>query len=333
MSICGGNVIAPTSTVPGPAGSPWRSAWTLLGDLRDELVVDRRLDVHALDRDAGLAAVLHRVVRRRRWRRARGRRRRARSSGPCRRARATPASASRRRAPSTLLAGRRRAGEHDHVDGVDQRLAGRRRAPVATWKTPSGTPHSLSPSASSSEVSGVTSRRLEDHGVARRERRDRVAEGVRQRVVPRADHADDAERLGSARRSFLPSTSGLARADLLVGQVLRARAWPRSRTRRRRRRPRRASRPRSVLPVSADDRLDDPVGVVDSHFCMRRSTLAATLEPERLPARLRRARARDERSRRRGRHRRGADRPPRSPGPRRRWSRWRSISIVAIRRS
>src|SRR6188472_831473 len=34
----------------------------LLGHERDELVLDRRLDVHPLGRDAGLAGVLHRVV-------------------------------------------------------------------------------------------------------------------------------------------------------------------------------------------------------------------------------------------------------------------------------
>ena len=36
--------------------------------------------------------------------------------------------------------------------------------------------------------------RLQHDGVAGGERRDAVAEGVRQRVVPRADHADDADR-------------------------------------------------------------------------------------------------------------------------------------------
>jgi hypothetical protein len=61
VSSCGGKVIAPTSTVPGPSGAPC-AARDLLGDLRDELVVDGLLDVHALDRDARLAGVLHRVV-------------------------------------------------------------------------------------------------------------------------------------------------------------------------------------------------------------------------------------------------------------------------------
>ena len=61
MSSCGGKVIAPTSTAPGPAGSPWRSARTFSVTLADELVVDRLLDVDALDRDADLAGVVHRV--------------------------------------------------------------------------------------------------------------------------------------------------------------------------------------------------------------------------------------------------------------------------------
>ena len=49
---------------------------------------------------------------------------------------------------------------------------------------------------------------LEDHGVAGGERRDAVAEGVRQRVVPRADHADDADAAGSARSASCPSRTG-----------------------------------------------------------------------------------------------------------------------------
>jgi hypothetical protein len=45
-----------------PGGALVAQRARLLGDLRDELVVDRRLDVDALDADAGLAAVEHRVV-------------------------------------------------------------------------------------------------------------------------------------------------------------------------------------------------------------------------------------------------------------------------------
>ncbi len=62
MSSCGATVIAPTSTRARPGRHALAQRAHLLGDLVDERVVDRRLDVHALDRDAGLAAVLHRVV-------------------------------------------------------------------------------------------------------------------------------------------------------------------------------------------------------------------------------------------------------------------------------
>ena len=156
MSICGGNVIAPTSTVPGPAGRPWRSARDLLGDLGDELVVDRLLDVDALDRDAGLAAVLHRVVRRRRWRRARGRRRRSTIIG------SLPPSSSddgRQRLGGplamTFLPVARRAGEHDHVDLVDQRARRSRRGRWRPGRRPSGMPHSRRASRPSAATSAA----------------------------------------------------------------------------------------------------------------------------------------------------------------------------------
>ena len=62
MSSCGGKVIAPTSTLPAPPARPGAAPSTFAVTLSTELVVDRRLDVDALDRDARLAAVLHRVV-------------------------------------------------------------------------------------------------------------------------------------------------------------------------------------------------------------------------------------------------------------------------------
>ena len=70
---------------------------------------------------------------------------------------------------------------------------------------------------------------LEDHAVAGRERGDAVAEGVRQRVVPRPDHADQAER-AVAQDQLLALDQQLAGLDALVGEVARAPAWPRSRS-------------------------------------------------------------------------------------------------------
>src|SRR3954467_2953767 len=71
MSICGSNVTAPISTAPASPGTPWargpglpRYALAqgprLLDDLAHELVVDRLLDIHALDRLADLPTVGHR---------------------------------------------------------------------------------------------------------------------------------------------------------------------------------------------------------------------------------------------------------------------------------
>jgi hypothetical protein len=69
-------------------------------------------------------------------------------------------------------------------------------APVSPrrWRPgrrPRAAPALAQPSAISSEVSGVTSLGLRITR-CRRQRRDAVAERVRQRVVPRPDHADDA---------------------------------------------------------------------------------------------------------------------------------------------
>ena len=48
-------MIAPTSTVPGAPGRPLAQALDLRREALEELVVDRVLDVDALDRDADLA--------------------------------------------------------------------------------------------------------------------------------------------------------------------------------------------------------------------------------------------------------------------------------------
>ena len=75
-------------------------------------------------------------------------------------------------------------------------------------KTSSGRPHSRRHSAISSEVSGVRLARLQHRRVAGGERRDAVAEGVGERVVPRADHADHARPARSGPRACGPSRTG-----------------------------------------------------------------------------------------------------------------------------
>ena len=277
MSSCVGNVIAPTSTLPGPAGAPWRSALTFSVTLRDELVVDRRLDVDALDRDAGLAAVLHRVVdggvggalevgvgehdhrvlaaelERHRGERARG-------------------------ALHDLLAGRGRAGEHHHVDLVDQRLRRSRRRPVATWKTPSGRPHSRIALGHQQRGERRDLGRLEDDRVAGGQRRDAVAEGVRQRVVPRARSRRRRRAARSGRRAC-----GRARTGWRSGPSRRrgtpARSWPRSRTRWRRSRSRRAGRPRGSCRSRRRSCRSRGRWLSSTHFWARRSTRARPSKP------------------------------------------------------
>ena len=130
-----------------------------LGDFGDELVVDGLLDVDALDRDAGLARRSASSSRSRSSRPARRRRRRGRSSGPCRRAPARPGSAAARRL--------RRPCGRSCVEPVNMIMstcsisaAPVSPRPVAICRTSSGRPHSRSPSASSSEVSGVISEGL-----------------------------------------------------------------------------------------------------------------------------------------------------------------------------
>ncbi len=130
-------------------------------------------------------------------------------------------------------------------------------------------------------------RRLEDDRVTGGERRDAVAEAVRQRVVPGTDHADDADRR-IADDELAAEHEGRGGADLLVGEVLG-----------------RVLRPEAEggsgvgdlgelrvlvgLAVLLDDRVDDPLGVVEHPLLHAPQDPGATVEAERLPGRLRRA--------------------------------------------
>ena len=165
-----------------------------------------------------------------------------------------------------------------------------RRAP---GRRPSGRPHSRSTSRHQQRGE----RRdladgLSDHRVARGQRRDAVAEGVGERVVPGADHAHHAHRARSARRTSGPCTKGEPSLDLLVGQVLLRVLGPEAEGGGRvadlgeSGRPRRSCRsPRRSCAITRSE-------LSSTHFWARRRTSRAALEAERLPAGLRGAGAR-----------------------------------------
>ena len=92
-----------------------------------------------------------------------------------------------------LPAGLGRPGEHDHVDVLDEGRPGLS-APGRDLQDVLRQPALAQPFGHQQRGERRDLRGLEDHGVARGQRRDAVAEGVRQRVVPRTDHADQAER-------------------------------------------------------------------------------------------------------------------------------------------
>ena len=150
--------------------------------------------------------------------------------------------------------------------------------PVAICRTSSGSPHSRSAFGHQQRRQRRDLRRLEDHAVAGHQRRDAVAERVRQRVVPRPDHADQPER-AVAQDQLLALDEHLAGLDRLVGEVVRPLLGPEAervagvadlgqarRPRRSCRSPRRSSRSRAVA-------------LSISHFCARESTRARPSKP------------------------------------------------------
>ena len=273
------------------AGRPLAQAADLLGQPLEELVVDRLLDVDPFDRDADLARVVepvggggvggalevgvgehdHRVLaaelEAHRGERLRGLR-------------------------HHLLPGRDRAGEHDEVDLVDQRRAGLAAA-GGDLKDALGDP-------ALGEHLGHQQRgqrghlgRLHDHGVAGGERRDAVAEGVVERVVPGADHADDAERL-VADHHPAAAHERRRRLDLLVGEVGGRLPGPELE----RREPVGELGELGLVGRAAGlgaDRRHHPLGVRDQPAARREQDLGAPLEPELRPAGLRRAGRGDDR--------------------------------------
>ena len=131
---------------------------------------------------------------------------------------------------------------------------------------------------------------LEDHAVARRQRGNAVAEGVRERIVPGADHADQPER-AEAQDQLLALHQHLRGLHALVGQVLARVLGPEAE----RAAPVGDLREGRVLVGLAglgDDRRDDLLGVVHEPLLSAQQHARAAVEPERLPAGLRSAPAR-----------------------------------------
>ena len=142
-----------------------------------------------------------------------------------------------------LATGLGRAGEVDHVDVLDQRRTGRAAAGGNLEDVRRRS--ALARRVGQHEVGQRCDlARLQDHRVARHQRRDAVAEAVRERVVPRPDHAHDPMR-AVAHEHLLAEQQQRVRLDPLVGQVRRAPSWPRSRAHRTRRRARPAARLRA----------------------------------------------------------------------------------------
>ena len=130
-----------------------------------------------------------------------------------------------------------------------------------------------------------------NHRVAHCQRRDRVADAVRERVVPRSDHANDADRLVT-HEHLATEQERAARLNLLVGQVLGRVLGPE---------PERAGGVAKFgeygvlarLTGLRHNRVEEPLGVVEHPLLRPAQHLRSTLEPERLPARLSRARPLD----------------------------------------
>ena len=181
-----------------------------------------------------------------------------------------------------LLAGLRRAGEHDHVGEVDQLGAELRAAARGDLVDALGQAALLHALLHQQRGHGGHLGRLEDHGVAGGHRGDAVAERVRQRVVPRPDHADQPER-AVAHDELAAEHERVGGADALVAQVLGRVLGPE------------AERVGGVgdlgeqrvlvgLARLGDDRLGDPLRVVGRPLLGAPQDPRAPVEPERLPA-------------------------------------------------
>ena len=277
---------------PRSAGRSLPQSLDLGAEPLDELVMHGVLDVDALDRDADLPGVVeavggggvggalevgvgeddHRVLAAE-LQRDRG-----------------------ERVGSLLhhrLAGLDRAREHHVVDKVDERGAGLAAAGGDAEDTV-GQPGLSQHLGHQHRGERGDLRRLEDDRVAGRERRDAVAEGVVEREVPGADHADDADRRVADLEPAAAADEGRGRLDVLVGKVGGGVLRPE------------LERADAVgelgelrlvggAPGLRADRLDHPVAVGDHPGAGGHQHPGPLLEPGGGPARLRCARPLDHR--------------------------------------
>ena len=273
-------------------GRPLTQGRDLLGQLRQEVVVHGLLDVDPLDRDADLAGVVEPVGGR-----GVGRALEVGVREHDHRVLAAELEADRgeglRRLRHHLLARRDGAGEHHVVDLVDQRRAGR--------PAPGGDGEDAVRDPALGQHLGHQQRGergdlgwLEDDRVAGGKRRDAVAERVVERVVPRADHPDHAERRVAHDH---PATADerRRRLDLLVGEVDGRLAGPELE----RREPVRELGDLGLVgraPGLRADRADDALRVGDHPAAGGEQDLGAPVEAERGPAGLRGARGGDQRA-------------------------------------
>ena len=136
--------------------------------------------------------------------------------------------------------------------------------------------------------------RLQHHRVARHQRRDAVAEAVRERVVPGPDHAHDP--VGAvAHEHLLAEQQQRVGLDPLVGQVLGRLLGPEA-ERVAHVEELREQRVLARLAVLLHEQVDHAVAVLGRTSCRSSSiTSARPSKPERLPGRLRAAGALDQR--------------------------------------
>ena len=204
-----------------------RRAARVLGERGDEVVVDAGRREHPGRRGAVLAGVEVAGDRRCPRRRPRCRRRRRRRPGALPPSSRCTRLTSVRRARGDLHAGAHRAGDRRPSAGVGcstsaGRCRGRR---MTTLSTPGGR-NSAAISASSSVALGRGVARLEHDGVAGGERGRDLPHRHHQRVVPRRDLADDADRLAPDRTRCGPAMySPAARPSSTRAAPAKKRIW------------------------------------------------------------------------------------------------------------
>ena len=169
-----------------------------------------------------------------------------------------------------------RSGEHHAVDALDQRRAGRAvaRGDLEDVLREAALPHHLLHQQRAQRRDLAW---LEDHAVAGGERRDAVAERVRDRVVPRPDHANEPDRRVADDELLAERDRVVPRRHPLIGQVPRRMLGPE------------AERGHGVAEVGelrvlvrlaalGHDHVNDPIGVVEHPLLRAAQDAAAAVE-------------------------------------------------------